>query len=50
MPTVCWSGCRTYYHDIGKISAPTFVENQIGQDNPHEKLAPTLSTLIIASM
>jgi hypothetical protein len=39
-----------YYHDIGKIKRPYFfVENQIGQDNPHEKLAPTLSTLIIIS-
>jgi putative nucleotidyltransferase with HDIG domain len=39
-----------YYHDIGKIKRPYFfVENQIGQDNPHEKLAPTLSTLIITS-
>lgn len=39
-----------YYHDIGKIRRPYFfVENQIGQENPHEKLAPTLSTLIITS-
>lgn len=39
-----------YYHDIGKVRRPYFfVENQIGQDNPHEKLAPTLSTLIIIS-
>ena len=39
-----------YYHDIGKVKRPYFfVENQIGQDNPHEKLAPTLSTLIITS-
>lgn len=39
-----------YYHDVGKMRRPYFfVENQIGQDNPHEKLAPTLSTLIITS-
>lgn len=40
----------SYYHDIGKIRRPYFfVENQIGQDNPHEKLNPTLSTLILTS-
>ncbi|MGE5598652.1 MAG: HD family phosphohydrolase [Bacteroidota bacterium] len=39
-----------YYHDIGKIKRPYFfVENQIAQDNPHEKLTPTLSTLIITA-
>lgn len=39
-----------YYHDIGKLRRPYFfVENQMGQDNPHDKLAPTLSTLIIIS-
>lgn len=39
-----------YYHDIGKIRRPYFfVENQIGQENPHEKLNPTLSTLILTS-
>ena len=39
-----------YYHDIGKIKRPYFfVENQFGGENPHDKLAPTLSTLIITS-
>ena len=39
-----------YYHDIGKIKRPYFfVENQFGVDNPHSKLSPTLSTLIITS-
>jgi len=39
-----------YYHDIGKIKRPYFfVENQLMQDNPHDKLSPTLSTLIITS-
>jgi len=39
-----------YYHDIGKLKRPYFfVENQIAQDNPHEKLTPTLSTLIITA-
>lgn len=39
-----------YYHDVGKIRRPYFfVENQIGQDNPHEKLNPALSSLIITA-
>ncbi len=43
-----WVRVGSYYHDIGKIKRPYFfVENQFGQDNPHEKLNPTLSTLII---
>jgi putative nucleotidyltransferase with HDIG domain len=38
------------YHDIGKIKRPEyFVENQRGFENPHEKIAPALSTLIITS-
>ncbi|MCE5284676.1 MAG: HDIG domain-containing protein [Pelosinus sp.] len=39
-----------YYHDIGKIKRPYFfVENQEGMENPHDKIAPSLSTLIITS-
>lgn len=39
-----------YYHDIGKLRRPYFfVENQMGLDNPHDKLAPTLSTLIVTN-
>ncbi len=39
-----------YYHDIGKIKRTDyFVENQRGFDNPHEKIAPALSALIITS-
>jgi putative nucleotidyltransferase with HDIG domain len=44
--------CRVgaYYHDIGKIRRPRFfVENQVGQENPHDRLAPSLSSLIIIS-
>ncbi len=38
------------YHDIGKIKRPYFFsENQFAQDNPHDKIAPTLSALIITS-
>ncbi|ADL12160.1 HD family phosphohydrolase [Acetohalobium arabaticum] len=40
----------SYYHDIGKIKRPYFfTENQLGDENPHDKLSPTLSTLIITS-
>lgn len=39
-----------YYHDIGKLKRPYFfIENQLGGDNPHDKLTPPLSTLIITS-
>lgn len=39
-----------YYHDIGKIKRPYFfTDNQFGGDNPHDKLSPGLSTLIIKS-
>ncbi len=40
-----------YYHDIGKIKRPYFfIENQqLLSDNPHDKLSPRLSTLIITS-
>jgi len=38
------------FHDIGKVKRPMFfVENQIGNDNPHDKIAPSLSTLIVMS-
>lgn len=39
-----------YYHDIGKLRRPYFFkENQLGMDNPHDKLKPNMSTLIITS-
>lgn len=39
-----------YYHDIGKAKRPYFfTENQFGTENPHDKLPPHLSALIIAS-
>ncbi len=39
-----------YYHDIGKIKKPLyFVENQKGIENKHEKLAPSMSSLILMS-
>jgi putative nucleotidyltransferase with HDIG domain len=39
-----------YYHDVGKIKKPAyFVENQMGGENKHEKLAPSMSSLILIS-
>lgn len=39
-----------YYHDIGKTKRPYFFgENQMGKENPHNKITPNLSTLIIVS-
>jgi hypothetical protein len=39
-----------YYHDIGKIKKPLyFVENQAGGENRHERLAPSMSSLILIS-
>lgn len=35
----------SHYHDIGKLKRPYFfVENQVGMENPHDKMAPSLST------
>ncbi|PPA71450.1 HD family phosphohydrolase [Jeotgalibacillus proteolyticus] len=39
-------GC--YYHDIGKIKRPHFfIENQLNQQNPHDRLNPEASRDII---
>ncbi|HPA13861.1 MAG TPA: HDIG domain-containing protein [Desulfobacterales bacterium] len=39
-----------YYHDIGKIKKPLyFVENQANGKNKHDKLAPSMSSLILIS-
>lgn len=38
------------YHDIGKVRRPGFfIENQMGGENPHDKIAPALSTLILTA-
>lgn len=44
--------CRvaSYYHDLGKTKRPKFyVENQENGVNPHNKISPFMSTLIITS-
>jgi putative nucleotidyltransferase with HDIG domain len=39
-----------YYHDIGKIKKPLyFIENQTNARNRHDKLAPSMSALILSS-
>ncbi len=38
-----------YYHDVGKLKRPNFFkENQLS-DNPHDRMTPNLSTLVITS-
>ena len=44
------AGVASMYHDIGKLKRPGFfVENQFAGDNPHDKLAPQLSAMILAA-
>ncbi|MBE0467257.1 MAG: HDIG domain-containing protein, partial [Candidatus Desulforudis sp.] len=39
-----------YYHDVGKIRRPYFfIENQLTSDNPHDKITPALSTLVLTA-
>ena len=40
----------SYYHDIGKTKRPNyFIENQMGRENPHDKLPPQTSKNIIVA-
>ncbi|MBW6408504.1 HD family phosphohydrolase [Clostridium weizhouense] len=40
----------SYYHDVGKTERPYFFgENQIGGENPHDKISARLSTRVIIS-
>jgi len=44
--------CRVaaLYHDIGKVTkAGYFIENQTTEENPHNRLAPSMSALILTS-
>ena len=44
------SRVSAYYHDIGKIKKPLyFVENQKSSENKHDKLLPSMSSLILIS-
>jgi len=47
-PVLCKVG--SFFHDIGKMKKPSyFVENQSGGENKHDKLSPSMSSLIIRS-
>ena len=47
-PLICRVGAL--YHDVGKIKRPMFfIENQMVGENPHDKIAPALSHLILTS-
>jgi putative nucleotidyltransferase with HDIG domain len=38
------------YHDIGKIDKPLyFIENQFRGENPHDKISPAMSALVLIS-
>ncbi len=38
------------YHDVGKLKRPSFfTENQFSEENPHDKISPHLSYLIIVA-
>ena len=44
--------CRVaaFYHDVGKMKMPEYyIENQRGGANPHERLQPNMSSLVLAS-
>ena len=44
--------CRTasYFHDVGKMRRPIFfTENQFSSENPHHRLSPRMSKMIIVS-
>ncbi|MEW5921703.1 MAG: HDIG domain-containing metalloprotein [Bacillota bacterium] len=44
------SRVAAFYHDIGKVRRPYFfVENQFSSNNPHKRISPNLSSLIIRS-
>lgn len=38
-----------YFHDIGKLTKPDFFAENIHMRNPHDDLAPSMSTLVITS-
>lgn len=38
-----------YYHDIGKLKRPYFFKENQYLDNPHERMTPNLSTLVITA-
>jgi len=46
-PLLVRVGC--YFHDIGKVMQPDFyIENQLGGENPHEKMTPQASAAVVS--
>lgn len=44
------SRVSAYFHDIGKVNKPAyFIENQMDSENRHDRLAPSMSSLILMS-
>ncbi len=40
----------TYYHDVGKLRRPAyFMENQIGIENRHDRMTPSMSALTVGA-
>lgn len=47
-PVLCRVG--SYYHDLGKLTRPYFfIENQFQGYNPHDKIPPSLSSMILTA-
>lgn len=47
-PVLCRVGA--YYHDLGKLSRPYFfIENQFQGNNPHDRIPPSLSSMILVA-
>lgn len=38
-----------YFHDVGKLSRPNFFKENQMSENPHDRITPNLSTLIITA-
>lgn len=38
-----------YFHDVGKLKRPNFFKENQMSENPHDKITPNLSTLVITS-
>lgn len=47
-PVLCRIG--SYYHDLGKLTRPYFfIENQFQGNNPHDRIPPSLSSMILTA-
>lgn len=39
----------SYYHDVGKLKMPAYFIENAGEENKHDKLTPSMSSLVITS-